>query len=40
MSTTSAVGVSIVLLDYTLPKELLQTPDRERITGLAAVPPT
>ena len=39
ISTAFAVGASIVMLDYTLPQELLQTLDRERITGLAAVPP-
>ena len=39
LSTAFAVGASVVLLDYRLPQELLLTLDRERITGLAAVPP-
>ena len=39
LSTAFAVGASVVLLDYLLPQEVLLTLDRERITGLAAVPP-
>ena len=39
LSTAFAVGASVVLLDYVLPQEVLLTLDRERITGLAAVPP-
>jgi acyl-CoA ligase (AMP-forming) (exosortase A-associated) len=39
LSTSFAVGASVVLLDYVLPREVLLTLERERITGLAAVPP-
>ncbi len=39
LSTAFAVGASVVLLDYRLPQEVLLTLERERITGLAAVPP-
>jgi acyl-CoA ligase (AMP-forming) (exosortase A-associated) len=39
LSTTFAVGASVVLLDYMLPQEVMLTLERERITGLAAVPP-
>ncbi len=39
LTTAFAVGASVVLLDYLLPQEVLLTLDRERITGLAAVPP-
>jgi acyl-CoA ligase (AMP-forming) (exosortase A-associated) len=39
LSTAFAVGASVVLLDYMLPQEVLLTLERERITGLAAVPP-
>jgi len=39
ISTAFAVGASVVLLDYMLPQEVLLTLERERITGLAAVPP-
>ena len=39
LSTSFAVGASVVLLDYVLPQEVLLTLERERITGLAAVPP-
>jgi acyl-CoA ligase (AMP-forming) (exosortase A-associated) len=39
LSTAFAVGASVVLLDYLLPQEVLLTLERERITGLAAVPP-
>ncbi len=39
LSTAFAVGASVVLLDYMLPQEVMLTLERERITGLAAVPP-
>lgn len=39
LSTAFYVGASVVLLDYMLPQEVLLTVERERITGLAAVPP-
>ena len=39
LSTAFSVGASVVLLDYMLPQEVLLTLERERITGLAAVPP-
>ena len=39
LSTAFAVGASVVLLDYLLPQEVMLTLERERITGLAAVPP-
>lgn len=39
LTTAFAVGASVVLLDYLLPKEVALTFERERITGLAAVPP-
>ena len=39
LSTAFAVGASVVLLDYVLPQEVMHTIQRERITGLAAVPP-
>ncbi len=39
LTTAFAVGASVVLLDYLLPQEVLLTLERERITGLAAVPP-
>jgi len=39
LSTAFAVGASVVMLDYLMPQEVLLTLERERITGLAAVPP-
>ena len=39
LSTAFAVGASVVMLDYLLPQEVMLTLERERITGLAAVPP-
>jgi acyl-CoA ligase (AMP-forming) (exosortase A-associated) len=39
LSTAFAVGASVVLLDYLTPQEVLLTLARERVTGLAAVPP-
>ena len=39
LSTAFTVGASVVLLDYLLPQEVMLMLERERITGLAAVPP-
>ncbi|MDO5691098.1 MAG: acyl-CoA ligase (AMP-forming), exosortase A system-associated [Pseudomonadota bacterium] len=39
VTTALTVGACAVLLDYTLPSEVLQVLQRERITGLTAVPP-
>ncbi len=39
MTTAFAVGARIVLMDYLLPRDVINTVARERITGLAAVPP-
>jgi acyl-CoA ligase (AMP-forming) (exosortase A-associated) len=39
LSTAFAVGASVVMLDYLLPQEVMLMLERERITGLAAVPP-
>jgi len=39
LSTAFSVGACVVLLDYMVPQEVLLTLERERITGLAAVPP-
>jgi len=39
LSTAFNVGASVVLLDYLLPQEVILLLERERITGLAAVPP-
>ncbi|MCP3102891.1 acyl-CoA ligase (AMP-forming), exosortase A system-associated [Myxococcus sp. K15C18031901] len=39
LTTAFTVGGSAVLLDYTMPMEVLKTLARERITGLTAVPP-
>jgi acyl-CoA ligase (AMP-forming) (exosortase A-associated) len=39
LSTAFCTGASVVLLDYMLPQEVMLTLERERITGLAAVPP-
>lgn len=39
LSTAFAVGASVVLQEYLLPQEVMLTLERERITGLAAVPP-
>ena len=39
LSTAFAVGASVVLLDYLMPQEVMLALERERITGLAAVPP-
>jgi acyl-CoA ligase (AMP-forming) (exosortase A-associated) len=39
LSTAFAVGASVVIQDYLLPQEVMLTLERERVTGLAAVPP-
>ncbi|MDZ7752553.1 MAG: acyl-CoA ligase (AMP-forming), exosortase A system-associated [Gammaproteobacteria bacterium] len=39
LSTAFAVGASVVLMDYLLPRDVIRAVARERITGLAAVPP-
>ncbi|MEW8664109.1 MAG: acyl-CoA ligase (AMP-forming), exosortase A system-associated [Candidatus Thiodiazotropha sp.] len=39
LTTAFLVGASVVLINYLLPMEVLNTLAQERITGLAAVPP-
>jgi acyl-CoA ligase (AMP-forming) (exosortase A-associated) len=39
LTTAFAVGASVVLIEYSLPQEVLLTLEREQVTGLAAVPP-
>jgi acyl-CoA ligase (AMP-forming) (exosortase A-associated) len=39
LSTAFSVGASVVLLDYLMPRDVLRTMERERVTGLAGVPP-
>lgn len=39
LTTAFNVGASVVLMDYLLPRDVLHLVVRERITGLAAVPP-
>jgi acyl-CoA ligase (AMP-forming) (exosortase A-associated) len=39
LSTAFHVGARVVLLNYLLPKDVLRAAERERITGLAGVPP-
>ena len=39
LSTAFAVGASVVLLEYLLPRDVIRTAARERCTGIAAVPP-
>ncbi len=39
LSTAFHVGASVVLMDYLLPRDALKIVVKERITGLAAVPP-
>jgi acyl-CoA ligase (AMP-forming) (exosortase A-associated) len=39
LSTAFSVGASVALLDYLLPRDVLRALERERITGLAGVPP-
>ena len=39
LSTAFSVGASVVLLEYLLPRDVIRALERERITGLAGVPP-
>lgn len=39
LSTAGHVGASVVLMDYLFPRDILTLAARERITGLAGVPP-
>jgi acyl-CoA ligase (AMP-forming) (exosortase A-associated) len=39
MSTAFRVGATVVLMDYLLPRDVIAATARERITGLAGVPP-
>lgn len=39
LTTAFHVGARVVLLNYLLPRDVLKTMERERITGLTAVPP-
>lgn len=39
MSTSFRVGASVVLMDYLVPRDVMNAVVRERITGLAGVPP-
>ncbi len=39
LTTAFLVGASTVLLDYLLPRDVIKAVERERITGLAGVPP-
>jgi acyl-CoA ligase (AMP-forming) (exosortase A-associated) len=39
LSTAFHVGASVVLMDYLLPRDVISQVTRERITGLAGVPP-
>jgi acyl-CoA ligase (AMP-forming) (exosortase A-associated) len=39
LSTAFHVGASVTLLDYLLPRDVINTAARERATGLAGVPP-
>ena len=39
LTTTFHVGARVVLLNYLLPRDVLKTIERERVTGLTAVPP-
>ena len=39
MSTAFRVGASVVLMDYLLPRDVVNAVAKERITGLAGVPP-
>ncbi len=39
LATSFLMGATVVLLDYRLPQEVLRTIERERVTGLAGVPP-
>jgi acyl-CoA ligase (AMP-forming) (exosortase A-associated) len=39
LSTAFSVGAAVVLLEYLLPRDVIRAVDREKITGLAGVPP-
>lgn len=39
LTTAFSVGASIVLMEYLLPKDVIKSVIRERITGITAVPP-
>jgi acyl-CoA ligase (AMP-forming) (exosortase A-associated) len=39
LTTAFAVGAKVVLLNYLLPRDVLKAVQRERVTGLTAVPP-
>ena len=39
LTTAFSVGATVVMMDYLLPRDVLRAIDREKITGLAAVPP-
>lgn len=39
LSTAFLVGACVVLINYLLPRDIVRAVERERITGLAAVPP-
>ncbi|MDR3212624.1 MAG: acyl-CoA ligase (AMP-forming), exosortase A system-associated [Azoarcus sp.] len=39
LTTAFAVGARVVLLNYLLPRDVLKAVQRERVTGLTAVPP-
>jgi acyl-CoA ligase (AMP-forming) (exosortase A-associated) len=39
LTTAFHTGARVVLLNYLLPRDVLQTLERERVTGLTAVPP-
>ena len=39
LTTAFHVGARVVLLNYLLPRDVLKTIERERVTGLTAVPP-
>ncbi len=39
LTTAFHVGARVVLLNYLMPRDVLQTLERERVTGLTAVPP-
>lgn len=39
LSTAFSVGASVVLMDYLFPRDIISLMARERITGLAGVPP-
>jgi acyl-CoA ligase (AMP-forming) (exosortase A-associated) len=39
LTTAFSVGASVVLMEYLLPKDIIKSVIRERITGITAVPP-